>query len=142
MKPNETKLISNQTSDLLENKKRIRKEDEDEKNVKCITRLRLNIFNTYWIILKRNYQDKQHTQEDFKYYYSIFREYEEKDFITAIKMVLKYQSYFPRIDEIVKYLPQLENENVPTWFNKTLEVEETSSEEKQELEKIIQELEG
>ncbi|MDO5003781.1 MAG: hypothetical protein Q4E39_06120 [bacterium] len=113
-----------------------------DKEVECGVKLRLDIFNTYWNILKRNYQDTQHTEEDYKIYYSIFREYEEKDFIKAVKLVLKYQSFFPRINEIVKFLPKiddvnLENENIPKWMNQTLNPIEPSEEEKKNIEGII-----
>lgn len=116
-----------------------------DKEVECGIKLRFNIFNTYWNILKRNYQDTQHTEEDLKIYYSIFREYDEDSFIKAIKMVLKYQPYFPRINEIVKYLPKiddeiLENENIPKWMNETLSFIEPNEKEKEELERIISDL--
>lgn len=116
-----------------------------DKEVECGIKLRLNTFNTYWNILKRNYQDTQHTDEDYKIYYSIFREYEEKEFIRAIKLVLKYQSFFPRINEIVKFLPKiddeiLENENIPKWMNQTLNSIEPNELEEKEMERIISNL--
>lgn len=106
--------------------------------------LRLDIFNTYWNILKNNYKDTQHNDKEYKIYYSIFKEYENDDFIKAIKMVLKYQSFFPRIDEIVKYLPQIDkipgSKLVPEWFDKDLKIEKLSEKEERELEKILREL--
>lgn len=114
-----------------------------DKEVECGIKLRFNIFNTYWNILKRNYQDTQHTEEDLKIYYSIFREYDEESFIKAIKMVLKYQPYFPRINEIVKYLPNIDESHEPTkWFNKTINNTELTEEEKTDLEEIIREIGG
>lgn len=114
---------------------------DKDKEVECA--LRLDIFNTYWNILKSNYQDTRHTEFDFKYYWSIFREYQEKDFIKAIKLVLKYQPYFPRVDEIVKYLPDdIEENDVPKWFDKELKVEEITEGEQEELEKILEEIGG
>lgn len=116
---------------------------DKDKEVECGNTLRLEIFNTYWNILKRNYKDTLHNEIDFKYYYSIFKEYEEKDFINAVKMVLKYQSYFPRIDEIVKYLPEeKEEKDIPKWFNEERNFEKITKEEQEEMEKIIKELEG
>ena len=37
------------------------------------------IFQKYWKILKRNYNDKNHTQEDMKTYYSIFKDVSNED---------------------------------------------------------------
>ena len=111
-----------------------------DKDVECGDTLRLEIFNKYWNILKSNYKDTQHTDFDYKYYYSIFREYQEEDFIKAVKMVLKYQQYFPRIDEIVEYLPMIDdvkNEKLPGWFNKEVENKEISDEERKELDEIL-----
>lgn len=115
---------------------------DKDKEVECGISLRLDIFNTYWNILKRNYKDTQHDEKDFKIYYSIFKEYEEKDFINAVKMVLKYQQYFPRIDEIVKYLSTETKDDVPKWFNLERKIEETSQQEKQELEELLEEIGG
>lgn len=67
--------------------------------------MNIEVFTKYWQVLKREYQDKQHNTQDLKLYYSIFKEYPEKEFKQAIKQVLKYENYFPRINEIVKYLP-------------------------------------
>ncbi len=118
---------------------------EKDMEEECV-RLRLDVFVKYWSILKSNYKDTQHTEFDFKYYYSIFREYEEKDFINAIKMVLKYQSYFPRIDEIVKYLPQIDNlqeeYEKPAWFNENLEIKKPTNDELLEIENIVKEIGG
>ena len=111
-----------------------------DKDVECGDTLRLEIFNKYWNILKSNYKDTQHTDFDYKYYYSIFREYQEEDFIKAVKMVLKYQQYFPRIDEIVKYLPMIDdvkNEKVPKWFDEDYEPIETTEEERKELDDLL-----
>lgn len=97
-------------------------------------------FKKYWEILKRNYQDKTHNITDFNLYYSIFKEFEEKDFINAIKQVLLNNKYFPRIDEIAQYLPQNDTK-LPEWFNKDLnEKTNITKTEKEELEKIIKEL--
>ena len=128
-------------SELLE--KRNRREVEEEIEEKCV-RLRLDIFSKYWNILKSNYKDAQHTEFDFKYYYSIFREYEEKDFINAIKMVLKYQSFFPRVDEIVKYLPRIDDlaEPIPEWFGKEMTLDEMTEEEKEKMEEILKGIGG
>lgn len=118
-------------------------ESEMESEKECV--LRLDVFNTYWNILKRNYFDTQHTEKDFKLYYSIFREYEEKDFIKAIKLVLKYAHYFPRIDEIVQFLPVIDEEvkqteNIPKWFNNTPDSTIISKDEKTEISNLISEL--
>ncbi len=110
---------------------------DKDKEVECA--LRLDIFNTYWNILKSNYQDTRHTEFDFKYYWSIFREYQEKDFIKAIKLVLKYQPYFPRIDEIVKYLPDVERE-LPEWMNKEVEVNIPTADDELEMQEILEEI--
>ena len=98
--------------------------------------LRLDIFNTYWKILKSNYHDTQHTEFDYKYYWSIFREYKEEDFINAIKLVLKFQGYFPRIDEIVKYLPN-EEYGVPNWLDEKNDCVEPNEEELLEMNDLL-----
>lgn len=97
-----------------------------------------NIFKKYWNILKRNYKDKYYTEQDAKYYYAILREYKEEDFIKAIKMVLKYCPYFPRVDEIVKFLPNIDG--IPEWFNQELHTQ-TSESDKEEMKKILKEME-
>jgi len=108
-----------------------------DKEVECGVKLRLSTFNTYWQILKRNYKDTQHDDIDFKVYYSILKDYREKDFINATKMVLKYQQFFPRIDEIVKYLP---DENLPKWFFEKNESLEMEDQEKQEINNLLKEM--
>lgn len=100
--------------------------------------LRLDIFDTYWKIMKSNYQDTRHTEFDYKYYWSIFREYKEEDFIKAIKLVLKFQSYFPRVDEIVKYLPEIEK-GLPNWWDKKIESVEPTQEELLEMNNLLKE---
>ena len=89
--------------------------------------------------MKRNYMDKTHDDEDKKTYYSIFREYDEQEFKNAVKQVLLNQSYFPRIDEISKYL--LVEVDVPKWFNEKLENEQPTQQEIQEMDKILEGLE-
>ena len=99
-----------------------------------------DIFEKYWNILKRNYQDKTHNTTDFNLYYSIFKDFEEKDFINAIKQVLLNNKYFPRIDEIAQYLSHCNNKE-PEWFNNDLSKEpHITKNEKEELERIIKEL--
>lgn len=115
---------------------------DKDKEVECGNKLRLNIFDTYWNIMKSNYKDTQHNEFEYRYYYSIFRDYDEENFKIAIKMVLKYQQYFPRIDEIVKYLPDIDNKNVTSWFDKEIKKEEITKEEQIEVEKIIEEIGG
>ena len=68
--------------------------------------MKLNEFTEYWNILKKNYQDKTHNTDDLKIYYSCFKDYSKEEFKGAIKNCLLYQCYFPRIDEIAKYLPK------------------------------------
>lgn len=100
--------------------------------------LRLDIFDTYWKIMKSNYQDTRHTEFDYKYYWAIFKDYNEEDFIKAIKLVLKFQPYFPRVDEIVKYLPEIEE--LPDWWGKKIEsVEQPTEEELKEMNDFLKE---
>ncbi len=99
-----------------------------------------DIFKKYWNILKRNYSDKTHNASDFNLYFSIFKDYEEEKFIYAIKQVLINNSYFPRIDEIAKYLS---NDDEPKWlkdFAKNIEVQKLSKEDQKELDEILDEL--
>lgn len=98
-------------------------------------------FTKYWNIMKRNYQDKTHTTDDLKYYYSILRNYTQQDLKNAFEKVLKFQSYFPRIDEIVKYLPGNKEEDTPTWMSKPI-TDEISEKELEELEDIVKQLGG
>lgn len=98
--------------------------------------LRLDIFDTYWKIMKSNYQDTRHTEFDYKYYWAIFKDYKEEDFIKAIKLVLKFQPYFPRVDEIVKYLPEIEQE-LPDWWDKKIESVEPNEEELEEINEFL-----
>lgn len=99
--------------------------------------LRLSIFKKYWNILKKNYQDKTHNDEDLKMYFSILRDYQEQDVISAIKEVLKQQPYFPRVDEIVKYLPTQEE---PNWFNQSVENNIPTQQEREEMQNILDKL--
>lgn len=87
--------------------------------------------------MKKNYQDKTHNDEDLKMYFSILRAYQEQDVISAIKEVLKKQPYFPRVDEIVKYLPIQEE---PNWFNQNVENNIPTQKEQEEMKKILIEL--
>lgn len=98
-------------------------------------------FTKYWNIMKRNYQDKTHTTDDLKYYYSILRNYTQQDLKNAFEKVLKFQSYFPRIDEIVKYLPGDKEEDTPKWMSKPI-TDEISEKELEELEDIVKQLGG
>lgn len=95
-------------------------------------------FAKYWDILKKNYQDKTHNKEELYTYYSIFKDYDGEDFKQAIKQVLKYQKYFPRIDEIVQYLP--EKKNIPEWFEKEPQDSTPTEEEKKEMEELLSEI--
>lgn len=95
-------------------------------------------FIKYWDILKKNYQDKTHNKDELYTYYSIFKDYDEEKFKQAIKQVLKYQKYFPRIDEIVQYLP--EKEDTPLWFDTTPEDKTPTKEEEKEMEELLSEI--
>ena len=104
------------------------------------------IFQKYWKILKRNYNDKNHTQEDMKTYYSIFKDVSNEDFIEVIKLVLKNQKYFPNIAEINQYVEKITNENqrkgiVPEWMKKEPEKEKPTEEEEKEMEELLKEFE-
>ena len=102
--------------------------------------LRLSIFKTYWNILKKNYQDKTHNDEDLKMYFSILRDYQEHDVINAIKEVLKHQAYFPRVDEIVKYLSTQQEQTEPNWFYQNLENNIPTQQEREEMQNILDKL--
>lgn len=103
--------------------------------------LRSNIFRKYWEILKRNYKDHTHTDEDFKIYYSILKEYSEKDVINAIKNVLKMRKFFPQINEICEFLPENRNDIVPEWIGTKQNVEQATEEEIQKWEEVFKSLE-
>lgn len=97
-----------------------------------------DIFSKYWNILKRNYKDTQHTKEDYKLYYSIFKDINKEDFINAIKQVLLHNKYFPRIDEIAEYLPK----EVPNWFDDKNTTQKLTKKEEKEMNEILKELGG
>ncbi len=100
----------------------------------------INLFSKYWNILKKNYQDKTHNEDDFKIYYSILKDYDKAVFIEGIKQVLKFQSYFPRIDEIVRYLPEKSEFKDFKWIDKDLKVQEMTKEEEEEFNNILENL--
>lgn len=104
--------------------------------------LRLEFFNTYWDILKRNYMDKTHNEKDKIDYFSIFRKYEEEDFKRAIEKCLLNQPYFPRVDEIAKYLPIEDEENVPKWLNENLQIDHADEEDIVQMDKLLSEIEA
>ena len=129
--------------ELLEKRSRNRSRREEKKKIekeKEVCCLRLSIFKTYWNILKRNYQDKTHNDEDLKMYFSILRDYQEQDVINAIKEVLKNQPYFPRVDEIFKYLPTQQRQEEPNWFYQKLENNIPTQQEQEEMKKILEEI--
>ena len=95
-----------------------------------------SIFNKYWQILKRVYQDKTHTQQDADIYYSVFKDCEEKTFSQAIKETIKKQRYFPNPAEINQYI----SNDVDKW--KDLKAEEMTETEKEEMEKILEKYQG
>lgn len=136
-------MNSNWLIELLEKRSRNRSRREEKKKIekeKEVCCLRLSIFKKYWNILKRNYQDKTHNDEDLKMYFSILRDYQEQDVINAIKEVLKKQPYFPRVDEIVKYLPTQQEQEEPGWFYQNLENNLPTKEEQEEMQNILDEL--
>ena len=109
-----------------------------------------DIFIKYWNILKKEYQDKTHDTQDLKLYYSILKDYKEKDLKQALKEVLKNENYFPRINEIIKYLPTHDTNNkikydkdgVMLWNGKRCEVKKMTQKEQEELDKILKEIGG
>lgn len=100
-----------------------------EKDKECV--LNINIFNKYWKLLLLNYSKKD-TQTLHNFYYSMFKDVEEQDFIIAIREAIKNQTYFPNVNEIYKYLPS----KIENWEN--IEKEETSKEEQEELRKLLE----
>lgn len=97
----------------------------------------IELFKIYWEFLKKNYQDKTHNNTDLKTYFSILKDYSEEDLKIAIKNCLKYQSYFPRIDEIVKYIPEKKEF---FWNEEECKIVPLNEEEKQELEELLDEI--
>lgn len=67
---------------------------------KWVCVIKKTIFKKYWEILKRNKNDKTHTEEDMAIYYSLFKDVEDQIFIEAVKEVLLNVPYFPRVDEL------------------------------------------
>ena len=57
-----------------------------------------------------------------------------------IKEVLKNQPYFPRVDEIVKYLPTKQEQEEPGWFYQNLENNLPTKQEQEEMKNILDEL--
>lgn len=75
----------------------------------CCDVIDFSIFMKFWNILKRNYSDTKHNDKDAKVYFHCFEKVKKEDFSKAITKVLKYSSYFPRIDEIQRFLSYGEN---------------------------------
>lgn len=71
----------------------------------CCVVIDFSTFYNCWKFLKKNYSDKMHNDADAKFYFACFKDVKKDDFLQAIKEVLKYCSYFPRVDEIQRYLP-------------------------------------
>ena len=67
---------------------------------KWVCVIKKTIFKKYWEILKRNKNDKTHTEEDMAIYYSLFKDVEDQTFIEAVKEALLNVPYFPRVDEL------------------------------------------
>ena len=107
--------------------------------------MNIDIFTKYWLLLKKEYQDKQHDNTDLKLYYSILKDYPEKDIKQAIKQVLKYETYFPRINEIIKYLPTHDTNNkvsygkdgIMLWNGVRCENKKPTKEEIAEMNKLL-----
>lgn len=95
-------------------------------------------FQKYWKILKRNYNNKSHTQEDMKIYYSIFKDLKDDEFKEVIKQVLKKQKYFPNIAEINQYV-ETKLKEYPEWLDKKIENEELTKEEMKEMKELLKE---
>ena len=66
--------------------------------------IKRNIFNKYWEILKQDKNDKTHTNKQRDTYFSIFKNVEEEIFVESVKEMLLRCSYFPRIDEMEKFI--------------------------------------
>lgn len=96
-------------------------------------KIKRTIFNKYWQILKRNYNDTQHTTQDADTYYSIFKDFTEKDFTIAVKKSLMNCKYFPNIYEINQFIPRADR--FEKW--ERIEKEEMNEEELKEMEKLL-----
>lgn len=83
--------------------------EKDKNTSECCDVIDISIFMKYWKILKKNYSDTKHDDADAKLYFHCFKNIKKVDFSRAITNVLKYSQYFPRIDEIQRYLPTDEN---------------------------------
>ena len=95
-------------------------------------------FIYYWDLLLLNYNQKNthDIQEKRKLTYAVFRDVSEKDFKVAILNTMKYQQYFPNINEIYKYLPNKTEQKLNEW--KSIEKEIATDEEQKELKKILE----
>jgi len=103
-----------------------------EKDKECV--LNINTFNIYWKQLLLNYR-KKHTQELFKLYYSIFKDFSEKEVKIAFKNAIINQPYFPNVNEICKYLPNKLEQKLKEWDS--IEEEIASEEEQEELKELL-----
>lgn len=107
-----------------------------DKEKECV--LTRSLFNKYWNILKRNYNDKIHTQEDANIYYSIFKDLEKQTFIKTIELVLKKQKYFPNIAEMYQYVEVAEKKLNFQIISEGIEAKAISEQEQKELEKLME----
>lgn len=97
-------------------------------------------FNIYWKLLLLNYSQKytQKMQQKYKLFYSIFKDYEENDVKIAIKKTIKYQQYFPNVNEVIKYMPTQEEkmqQKMKDW--EKVKAEKTTEAEQEELKKLL-----
>lgn len=111
---------------------------DKEKEV-CV--LSKDIFIYYWKMLLLNYNQKNthEMQKKCKLTYAVFRDISEEDFKIAILNTMKYQQYFPNINEIYKYLPTHENklsQKLKSWENVKAEI--ATEEEQAELKEILE----
>lgn len=93
-------------------------------------------FREKYIMLCNAYHQK-YSKDSCIEYYKILKQYGEKKIDIAFKEAISRYKFFPSIAEINEIITNLP----PNWFQKINELVEPTIEEKQEMKKILDEME-
>lgn len=133
MKPNEdqieTKRKPNQMSDLLENKKRIRKEGEKKGKEERIT------FREKYKYLCEMYHEK-YDEELCKKYYERLKHHSAKKLIRAMDIAIDTIRFFPTVAEINEIIANMP----PKWLYEKIDKKKPTIQEQEQIDNIIAEL--
>lgn len=95
--------------------------------------------NYLWCQLCKNYNvSYQNTQDKKAFYYEYLKNYKFEDLKESVDQVIINNKYFPNVAEILN--SKNRKDPVPEWFNQDLKKEETTKEEVDEMDKLLDEL--